>query len=285
MILHIRLMTRADIPHGMRFKAAAGWNQTGADWERFLSLEPEGCFVAEIDGEVVGTATTCRFGQDCGWIAMILVPPERRRHGIGSALFKHAVAYLEDRGVRSVKLDATPVGRTVYLQVGFKDEYDLQRREGITPAAEPRGVVPMAEDHFDAVCALDRPIYGADRSNLLIRLHREAQEGVGAFCGVFRNAQGEIEGYGMVRPGSRAAFVGPIVARTEEAGAELFKWTMSRVAGQPVFFDIPLPNPVAVRLANDDGFAVQRPFTRMYRGVNCPGDPTKVYATSGPEKG
>jgi hypothetical protein len=89
----------------------------------------------------------------------------------------------------------------------------------------------------------------------------------------------------MVRPGSRAAFVGPIVARTEEAGVELFKWAMNRVAGGPVFFDIPLPNPVAVRLADEHGFAVQRPFTRMYRGVNCPGDPAKVYATSGPEKG
>ena len=278
-------MTKTDIPHGMRFKEAAGWNQTGADWERFLSLEPEGCFVAEADGEVVGTATTCRFGRDCGWVAMILVPPERRRHGIGSALFKRAVDYLEGMGVRSVKLDATPVGRTVYLQVGFVDEYELQRREGIAPAVESCGVTPMAEAHLDPVRALDRPIYGADRGVLLTRLYEEAREGAGAFCGVFRDARGKIEGYGMVRPGSRAAFVGPIVARTEEAGVELFKWTMSRVAGQPVFFDVPLPNPDAVRLADDYGFAIQRPFTRMYRGVNCPGDPAKVCATSGPEKG
>lgn len=281
--IHIRPMTRADIPYGMRFKEAAGWNQTEADWERFLSLEPEGCFVAEMDGEVVGTATTCRFGQQCGWIAMILVPPERRRQGIGSTLFRHAVACLEGRGVASVKLDATPVGRAVYLQVGFLDEYGLQRREGIAPAAESCGVIPMTEAHLDRVLTLDRPIYGADRSHLLTRLYREAQGASGAFCGVFQRS--EVEGYAMVRPGSRAAFVGPIVARTEEAGVELFKWALNSVAGQPVFLDIPLPNPVAVRLADEHGFAVQRPFTRMYRGVNCPGDPTRVYATSGPEKG
>ncbi len=281
----IRTMTMADIPHGMRFKEAAGWNQTEADWERFLSLEPEGCFVAEMDGEVVGTATTCRFGQACGWIAMILVPPERRRQGIGSALFRHAVAYLEDRGVASVKLDATPVGRTVYLQVGFVDEYGLQRREGIAPAVESHGVVPMGEAHLDAALALDRPIYGADRGNLLLRLHREAQGAGGGRCGVFQKGGGEVEGYAMVRPGSRAAFIGPVVACTEEAGVDLFRWAMGRVAGEPVFFDIPMPNPVAVRLADEHGFAVQRPFTRMYRGVNCPGDPTRVYATSGPEKG
>lgn len=283
MTLRIRPMTSADIPHGMRFKAAAGWNQTEADWERFLSLEPEGCFVAERGGEVVGTATTCRFGQACGWIAMILVPPERRRQGIGSALFKHAVAYLEGQGVASVKLDATPVGRAVYLQVGFVDEYELQRREGITATAESHGVIPMTEAHLDRVLALDRPIYGADRRDLLIRLYREAQGSGGSFCGVFQ--KGEVEGYAMGRPGGRAAFIGPVVARTEEAGVELFKWAMTRVAGQPVFFDIPILNPVAVRLADEYGFVVQRPFTRMYRGVNCPGDPTRIYATSGPEKG
>lgn len=285
MTIRIRTMTRSDIPHGMRFKEAAGWNQTGADWERFLSLEPEGCFVAERDGEVVGTATTCRFGQQCGWIAMILVPPERRRQGIGSTLFRHAVAYLEARGVASVKLDATPVGRAVYLQVGFVDEHELQRREGVAATAESHGVIPMTEAHLDRALTLDRPIYGADRDNLLIRLYREAQGSGGSFCGVFQRNGGDLQGYAMVRPGSQAAFIGPVVARTEEAGVSLFRWAMSRVAGQPVFFDIPLPNPVAARLADEYGFAVQRPFTRMYRGVNCPGDPTKVYATSGPEKG
>jgi hypothetical protein len=214
---------------------------------------------------------------------MILVPPERRRQGIGSALFRHAVAYLEGRGVASVKLDATPVGRTVYLQVGFVDEYELQRREGIAPAVPSHGVIPMAEAHLDRVLTLDRPLYGADRGDLLRRLYRESQER--SFCGVFPGDGRDLQGYAMVRPGSRAAFIGPVVARTEEAGVELFRWALGRVAGQPVFFDVPLPNPAAVRLADAHGFAVQRPFTRMYRGVNCPGDPTRVYATSGPEKG
>lgn len=288
MSIHIRTMTRADIPYGMRFKEAAGWNQTEADWERFLDLEPEGCFVAEMDGEVVGTATTCRFGRQCGWLAMLLVPPERRRMGVGSTLFNHAAAYLEGRGVSSLKLDATPVGRTVYAQVGFMDEFELQRREGIAAAAESHGVAPMTEAHLDRVAALDRPIYGADRSNLLTRLYREAERFTGSFSplpGIFQDDRGDIQGYAMVRPGSRAVFLGPVVARTEEAGAELFKWAINRVAGQPVFFDAPLPNPAVLRLADEYGFAVQRRFTRMYRGVNCPGDPTRVYATSGPEKG
>lgn len=34
--IHIRLMTKTDIPAGMRLKDLAGWNQTPEDWLRFL---------------------------------------------------------------------------------------------------------------------------------------------------------------------------------------------------------------------------------------------------------
>jgi hypothetical protein len=42
----------------MRLKEGAGWNQAPEDWERFLAMSPTGCFAAERDGLVIGTATT-----------------------------------------------------------------------------------------------------------------------------------------------------------------------------------------------------------------------------------
>src|SRR5262249_6423074 len=106
-MLRIRTMTPADIPLGMRLKAQNGWNQLEADWKRLLAMEPDGCFVAETDGVGVGTACTCVFGP-VAWVAMVLVDAERRKQGIGTALMEHTLAYLEGRGVRSVRLDATP---------------------------------------------------------------------------------------------------------------------------------------------------------------------------------
>src|SRR5438094_415209 len=94
-----------DIPLGMRLKQQAEWNQTEADWRRFLDLEPEGCFVAVLDGESVATVTTCVFGA-IGWIAMMLVDVRVRGRGIASALMRHALEYLDGRGVRTVRLDA-----------------------------------------------------------------------------------------------------------------------------------------------------------------------------------
>ena len=71
-MLHIRRMNAADVPLGMRLKTQAGWNQTEADWRRFLAMQPVGCFVAELDGRPVGTAVGCTFGP-VAWIAMVLV--------------------------------------------------------------------------------------------------------------------------------------------------------------------------------------------------------------------
>ena len=73
MNVRLRLMTVDDIPEAMRLKDLAGWNQTAADWERFLSADPEGCFVAEREGRVVGTSTTIVYEGRFAWIGMVLV--------------------------------------------------------------------------------------------------------------------------------------------------------------------------------------------------------------------
>src|SRR5271166_6332252 len=82
LVMHIRLMTAADVPLGMRLKQQNGWNQLEADWVRALDLQPDGCFVAELDGTPVGTVTTCIFGA-VAWIAMMLVEETMRGRGLG----------------------------------------------------------------------------------------------------------------------------------------------------------------------------------------------------------
>src|ERR1700722_19054989 len=42
MSVRFRLMTVDDVREAMQLKDAAGWNQTSADWARFLSVNPEG---------------------------------------------------------------------------------------------------------------------------------------------------------------------------------------------------------------------------------------------------
>ena len=123
-------MTAADVADGMRLKAEAGWNQVEADWRRFLALGGEGCFVAERQGQVVGSVTTCRFGP-VGWVAMLLVEKAHRGAGIGRVLLIRALEHLESGGARSVRLDATAPGRPLYESLGFRVDFHLGRYGGI----------------------------------------------------------------------------------------------------------------------------------------------------------
>lgn len=122
--MNIRLMTLNDLPLGLRLSAQAGWNQTEADWRRFMRLEPDGCFVAQWAQEPVATTAAFVFGS-VGWIAMVLVDEAFRHRGIASRLVEHALKYVEQRSVRTTRLDATPLGRPVYERLGFLPEYSL----------------------------------------------------------------------------------------------------------------------------------------------------------------
>jgi GNAT superfamily N-acetyltransferase len=120
-------MTEGDLGAVDELRRLAGWNQTPDDWRRLLELEPEGCFLAEVDGELAGTVTTTAYGQDLAWIGMMLVHPKHRRQGIATRLMSQAIEYLRGRAVRCLRLDATPAGYPLYEKLGFIPEWTLTR--------------------------------------------------------------------------------------------------------------------------------------------------------------
>ena len=277
----MRVMTEADVAFGMKLKNIAKWNQIPADWKRFVALEPEGCFVAVLDGEDVGTVTTTTYGTKLAWIGMVLVPPEHRRKGIGTALLNHGLDYLKKKGVECIGLDATPMGNKLYLTLGFWEDFALERRQGHGQAVESKGVQAMGADELDAVAEYDAKRFGVPRPNVLKLLHRDYPE----LCWVAKDA-GDIRGYVMMRPGLNAHQIGPWVASDAATAEELFKTALKAVAGKPIFFDVVIPNQAAVAIAAKYGFELQRPFVRMFLGENrYPADTTQMYTISGVEKG
>jgi ribosomal protein S18 acetylase RimI-like enzyme len=272
-------MTLADLPLGLRLGGAAGWNQTEADWRRFLDLQPDGCFVAEEDGSPAGTTTTCIFG-GVAWVAMVLVEESSRGRGIGTALLRHALAFLDGRGVASVRLDATALGQPLYERLGFVEQFRLARYEG-TP--HPAPAVAAAEDappgQWEALAALDEAVTGTARRRLLLRLFAEQPGGVRLV-----RLEGRPAGFLAARPGKRAIQLGPCVA-APEVGPALLADAWQRHAGRRVYLDVPVANGAAARLAQDAGLTVQRHLTRMYRGVQVCERLEWLWASSGPEKG
>lgn len=278
-MIHIRPMTVADLPLGMRLKAANSWNQTESDWRRYLDLQPDGCFVAALDGKPVGTLTTCIFGP-VAWIAMVLVDAEHRGKGVGKALMRHALDFLERQGVVTVRLDATPLGQPLYEKLGFVAEYALYRHEGVLP---PGGTVPGVEalypDHIEDLLPLDRAVTCTDRTKLLVRLASEFPEGVRVV-----GRAGSVEGFRAARPGARALQVGPCIANGS-AGQLLLEDARRLYGGMPVFIDIPTGNGPAIRWAEETGLTVQRRLLRMCRGPVLEEQIAALWASSGPEMG
>ena len=282
--VNIRVMRTADIPFAHQLRDMAGWNQTERDWRGFLEYEPSGCFVAEIGHDPAGTATTIRYGDKFGWIGMVLVHPDYRRHGIGSLLLRKAIAYLHDSGVRGIKLDATPMGKRVYVPLGFVDEYELSRYEVVAPAVpfpETRDLGPYANSDVAEVGRLDTAAFGADRAHVLASMSSRDPR----LCFVSRD-EGGLRGFLIARQGARAVQVGPWIARDAGTAEHLLQAVLSCVEGKTVYIDVPAPNTAGVALMDKYGFRVQRTLTRMYLGENpAPGDPRLVYGVSSPEKG
>jgi GNAT superfamily N-acetyltransferase len=279
MSVRFRLMTIEDIPEAMQLKDAAGWNQTSPDWVRFLSASPEGCFVAESEGRVVGTSTSIVYEDRFAWIGMVVVDSQYRGQGIGTALLQRVVQYLDSQEVPCMKLDATPLGRPVCERLGFVGECEIER----WMLKRPRGKSVARETFKEAgdVFPLDREIFGADRSALLHSLIEEAPE----FARISRQGA-DVAGYTFGRHGSRADQLGPSTARSRNVAALLLDEFLHRSNKELVFVDCLSRNSCAVPLLRARSFEFSRSLTRMFRGTNrYAGRPELLYATLGPEFG
>src|SRR5262245_52917979 len=103
----------------------AGWNQVAADWHLMLTLG-RGYGVRGADGRWIASALALPVGPDVCWLSMVLVTRPMRGQGLGRRLLSHCLAEVEASGA-AAGLDATELGRPVYLPLGFRDLYALSR--------------------------------------------------------------------------------------------------------------------------------------------------------------
>jgi len=284
--MEMRAMTKADIPNGMRLKDLAGWNQTSADWERFLE-SPEGSFVIELDGAVRGTAATIDYQGRFAWVGMVLVDPDYRGRGMGTKLLERCIEYLDSIHMPCIKLDATPLGKPIYEKLGFVTEYEIERwtLKRTADGLNERGLVDSSESMpvplLERVLKADREVFGADRSSLLRSVHREEP----LFTDGVWNAGG-MEGYAFGRSGSFADHLGPWIAKDAETARRMLEGFLSLSSRETVVTDCVNANPFVKKLLESFRFEYSRPLTRMFRGRNdYPGRPELVCSILGPEFG
>jgi ribosomal protein S18 acetylase RimI-like enzyme len=118
------------------------WNDPVKDIARKAAVQPELFWVAEENGEVVGTIMAGYDGHR-GWIYSVGVDPSRQRAGIGRALLRHAEEALLSLGCAKINLQVrenNPDAAAFYESCGFNREPVLSYGKRLTsdlPPGEP----------------------------------------------------------------------------------------------------------------------------------------------------
>lgn len=97
---------------------------------RFLTRNPDTCFVAEADGKMIGVIMAGNDGRR-GYIYHTAVHPDYRKRGIGSALVDAALGALKSLGITKAALvvfERNQDGNAFWEKQGFTVRTDLTYR-------------------------------------------------------------------------------------------------------------------------------------------------------------
>ena len=259
---------------------SARWNQNAADWRLMLEIG-RGWGVVRADGTLAASTLVLPYGH-FAWVSMVLVLPGERRKGHATRLLRTALDDLKRARLTPI-LDATPAGRTVYVQEGFHDTWGFRRfalRSAAAAVHKPAGVRPLRAADWPRLLELDARAFGASREPLLRAL-------AGRLPAAALVAEGDagLEGFLLGRDGREACQLGPLVARSAAAARALLAAGLAAVPA-PLYLDLVDREPGLIAWLEALGFAFQRPFTRMVHGApRAPGEAHLVVCPAGPELG
>jgi GNAT superfamily N-acetyltransferase len=164
-----------------------------------------------------------------GVIGNVVVRADYQRRGLARLLMRAALEWQRAKGVRTVWLDATQDGRSLYRSLGFVDcepsyyaeaSVGALKRDRLSATAGALRAHLAPADALARVASLDLAAFGGDRMPLLAGVLHEPD----TWLYLVEDAEGEALGYLMARTlesplvGLR---LGAWVARSDEAAAAL----------------------------------------------------------------
>lgn len=252
-----------DIDPFLRLAAAEGWICDTWEFSFLLRHFPQGCFVVRGEGGPVAFVTSIKYGTS-GWLGNLIVAPELRGKGCGSALLESALGALIHAGTRTVWLTASAAGRPIYERLGFFTIDVIERWRGTGVTTKGLGPTSIAPD---LLLRLDAAGWGDNREAILAEL--------------------------VARGTVFAAPDGFLISHTSELGIQLGSWVAhgDKTAGwlldqalaaagkeNEVFLDAPARNRTAARLLGARGFAVAGSNLLMFLGEQPDYNADRIYA-------
>lgn len=271
----IRRLTPRDLSACADLSENRGWPREEHKWGLLLTAGT-GYGIDDPDGGLVTACVVTSYGpQDrpaLAAIGMVLVAERHARQGVGRRLMRHVVAEL---GTTPVTLHATPYGRPLYEELGFKTTGRAEMVRGHFvpggPASEVATRAATAED-LTAILRLDEEVFGTDRTHMITRLP--------AFADQLRVAEedGRVIGYAAAWPNLDNHVVGPLIARDTETAKALIASLAAHVDG-PLRTDIDVRHEELLAWVKERGLAPTGFNAVMTYGIaELPGDWTRRFA-------
>ena len=279
---NVRKLDERDIDAAIALTNLENWGYTRADFLRLLALSPQGCFVAEASGRVVGVLTTTTYG-GLAFLGAVIVSPELRGKGVGKIMMETALEHLRSTGVRTVRLNAYLNAIPFYERLGFQREYEVVRWTGSTTTGRSRGVRPVRLEDLDELARVDATYFGANRRPLLEVL---AEEVPSTF--LIGEHRGSIRGFLIGNPGGESCEIGPWVVAPESGpiAGDLYRGLVAAAGTAEVAFSGPSKNEALLEFVRSQGFGEVFRALRMRWGADeFAGDPRGIWALGGLEKG
>lgn len=284
--LDLKNLSAGDIDAAQELVVEVGWNQVKEDWSFMIA---NGYAIGLFDGkQLIATALALPHGTDFAWISMVLVAKTWRRKGLATALLRHCVTKISQKGQVPV-LDATEAGRPVYQPLGFEDIYALSRLRASQILSNDLGVdetgnsvvQPISEFQLDGLAAWDAKRFGAMRAALLRSLWKRSKN----FARIAHYNDGSMAGYLLGRNGRNATQIGPVIATDENVAITLVANALAHLNGS-LIIDVADDKQALLRFLINAGFQRERGFMRMARGRARPFDQAEnTFAIAGPELG
>jgi len=252
----IRRADRNEMNYFVDWAAGEGWNPGLHDTDCFYDTDPDGYFVGEYNGNIVGAISAVAYDDTFGFIGFYIVQPEHRNTILAPLLGRHALQHLS---TQNIGLDGVFDKVDKYRSIGFKLAYRNLRFEGKIIGKVSDQIVPVSDIPFQKVLEYDTKLFPAKREEFLkkwLNLPDSKQ------YAILNNDN--IQGYGMIRKCRNGYKIGPLFAENNEIAEEILLALCLETNNDFIYLDVPEINQAGMNIAKKYNMKECFGTARMY---------------------